>query len=93
MIKLITEMSYSEKLENEQDEAEESRRGLILINNWTWVEMGAGPVGVRTAAGERGDPDCGLCGITGEGVLAYTNLQDFRMETAGLWIITAGLWI
>lgn len=37
MIKLITEMSYSEKLEKEQDEAEESRRGLILINNWTWV--------------------------------------------------------
>lgn len=51
MIKLITEMSYSEKLENEQDEAEESRRGLILINNWTWVETGAGPAGVRTAAG------------------------------------------
>lgn len=51
MIKLITGMSYSEKLENEQDEAEESRRGLILINNWTWVETGAGPAGVRTAAG------------------------------------------
>lgn len=51
MIKLITEMSYSEKLEKEQDEAEESRRGLILINNWTWVETGADPLGVSTAAG------------------------------------------
>lgn len=55
MIKLITEVSYSEKLEKEQDKTEESRR-VILINNCMWVEMGAGTVGVSTAAGWRGNP-------------------------------------